>query len=126
VFIDALSWLGQARSSGDPQPRGVLPKEAETSRSAEEDVRRLHSALCLSVGISICVLQSSQRSTQSTHVNKSRLRLLQSRQQLLNQLNEEAKKKLFEISQDKAKYQTLLEDLILQVRGFGHLVDLLT
>ncbi|KAI9018452.1 ATPase, V1/A1 complex, subunit E [Hyaloraphidium curvatum] len=55
-----------------------------------------------------------KRITQSTHVNKSRLRLLQSRQQLLNQLNEEAKKKLFEISQDRAKYQALLKDLILQ------------
>lgn len=52
-------------------------------------------------------------------MNKSRLRLLQSRQQLLNQLNEEAKKKLYEISQDKGKYQALLKDLILQVGAGG-------
>ncbi|KXS21230.1 ATPase, V1/A1 complex, subunit E [Gonapodya prolifera JEL478] len=55
-----------------------------------------------------------KRITQSTHVNKSRLRILQSRQTLLNQLMEEAKQKLFTLSADPKSYQVLLKDLTLQ------------
>ncbi|KAJ3341503.1 Exocyst complex component 5 [Gonapodya sp. JEL0774] len=55
-----------------------------------------------------------KRITQSTHVNKSRLRVLQTRQALLNQLMEEAKQNLFKLSADQTKYQKLLKDLTLQ------------
>ncbi|KAJ3111626.1 Dynein heavy chain 6, axonemal [Phlyctochytrium bullatum] len=50
----------------------------------------------------------------SNHVNKNRLRLLQARQQVLDELFEDAKSKLTAISSDPVAYQTLLKDLLLQ------------
>lgn len=57
----------------------------------------------------------SQQITKSTLANKTRLKLLSARQELLDKLFEEAKKKLSETaSKDKSKYETLLKDLILE------------
>ncbi|KAJ3105534.1 hypothetical protein HDU97_008013 [Phlyctochytrium planicorne] len=50
----------------------------------------------------------------SNHVNKNRLRLLQARQQILDELFAEARNKLLTISSDPSKYQALLKDLLLQ------------
>ncbi|TPX66044.1 hypothetical protein SpCBS45565_g04720 [Spizellomyces sp. 'palustris'] len=51
---------------------------------------------------------------QSNHVNKCRLKVLQARQQVLNELLADARSRLVEISNDRSKYQALLKDLILQ------------
>jgi V-type H+-transporting ATPase subunit E len=56
----------------------------------------------------------SQQITRSTVSNKSRLRILSARQELLNRLFEDANKKLADVSKDKKKYQDVLKNLILE------------
>jgi len=56
----------------------------------------------------------SQQITRSTVSNKTRLRVLSARQELLDDLFEKARKKLAEASKDKAKYQAVLKQLILE------------
>jgi V-type H+-transporting ATPase subunit E len=56
----------------------------------------------------------SQQITRSTVSNKSRLRILSARQELLDRLFEDAGKKLGDISKDKKKYQGVLKNLILE------------
>jgi len=56
----------------------------------------------------------SQQITQSTVANKTRLRVLSARQELLDRLFEEAAKKLHDVSKDKGKYQEVLKNLILE------------
>lgn len=50
--------------------------------------------------------------------NKSRLELLQTREQLLDEVFEAARGKITGIQNDKAKYKELLKGLILQVRSY--------
>lgn len=56
----------------------------------------------------------SQQITKSTLANKMRLRLLSARQELLNDLFEQAGKKLPEAAGDEAKYQDTLKNLLLE------------
>lgn len=57
----------------------------------------------------------SQQITKSTLANKTRLRVLSARQELLDQLYEDSAKKLSEsASKDKSKYEKVLKDLILE------------
>jgi V-type H+-transporting ATPase subunit E len=56
----------------------------------------------------------SQQITRSTVSNKSRLRILSARQELLNKLFEQAEKKLGDVSKDKKKYQSIMKDLIVE------------
>ncbi|KAF2994048.1 V-ATPase V1 sector subunit E [Curvularia kusanoi] len=56
----------------------------------------------------------SQQITRSTVSNKSRLRILSARQELLDRLFEDAGKKLGDVSKDKKKYQGILKNLILE------------
>lgn len=56
----------------------------------------------------------SQQITRSTVANKTRLRVLSARQELLDDLFERARKKLTEASKEKGKYQKVLKDLILE------------
>lgn len=56
----------------------------------------------------------SQQITKSTLANKVRLRLLSARQELLDQLFEDAATKLPEYTKDKGKYQAVLKNLILE------------
>ena len=56
----------------------------------------------------------SQQITRSTVANKTRLRVLSSRQELLDDLFERARKKLGDVSKDKSKYQNVLKDLMLE------------
>jgi V-type H+-transporting ATPase subunit E len=56
----------------------------------------------------------SQQITRSTVSNKSRLRILSARQDLLNKLFEDANKKLGGVSKDKKKYQDVMKNLILE------------
>ncbi|CAG8438587.1 12821_t:CDS:2 [Dentiscutata heterogama] len=58
---------------------------------------------------------------QSNLINKSRLKVLQERQQMLEELFGETRSKLKEISQNKDSYINLLKDLILQ--GLYQLMD---
>lgn len=67
----------------------------------------------VSIGPSGLVL--IQRSAQSTLTNKSRLRLLQQREQHLQDLFSDAKERLVKLSEDQAKYSQLLESSILEV-----------
>lgn len=56
----------------------------------------------------------SQQITKSTLANKMRLRLLSARQELLNDLFEQAGQKLPEQVKDKGKYQNVLKGLLLE------------
>lgn len=56
----------------------------------------------------------SQQITKSTLSNKTRLRLLSARQELLNDLFEQAAKRLASYTEDQAKYQSILKNLILE------------
>jgi V-type H+-transporting ATPase subunit E len=56
----------------------------------------------------------SQQITRSTVANKSRLRILSARQELLNRLFQDAEKKLSDVSKDKKKYQSTMKDFILE------------
>ncbi|KAF7553028.1 hypothetical protein G7046_g7217 [Stylonectria norvegica] len=56
----------------------------------------------------------SQQITRSTVANKTRLRVLGARQELLDSIFEDAQKKLADGSKDKGKYQKVLQGLILQ------------
>lgn len=55
----------------------------------------------------------SQQITRSTSANKTRLRVLQARQELLEQLFEEARKKIADKSKDKS-YDEILKGLVLE------------
>ena len=54
-------------------------------------------------------------SAQSTQLNKSRLRLLQRREEHLQSLFEKAREQLLVLSKDEGRYAQLLEGVILQV-----------
>ncbi|THY35227.1 vacuolar ATP synthase subunit E [Aureobasidium pullulans] len=56
----------------------------------------------------------SQQITKSTLSNKTRLRLLSARQELLDDLFEQANNKLADSAKDQAKYQDILKNLILE------------
>lgn len=57
----------------------------------------------------------SQQITKSTLANKTRLRILSARQELLDELFENSNKKLIETgAKDKGKYEKVLKDLILE------------
>lgn len=56
----------------------------------------------------------SQQITKSTLSNKTRLRLLSARQELLDDLFDQANNKLADITTDAAKYQDILKNLILE------------
>ena len=56
----------------------------------------------------------SQQITRSTLSNKTRLKVLSARQELLDDLFEQARGKLSSYSEDKAKYQELCKNLILE------------
>ncbi|KZF20827.1 ATPase, V1/A1 complex, subunit E [Xylona heveae TC161] len=56
----------------------------------------------------------SQQITRSTVANKSRLKILTARQELLNDLFDQANKKLEGYTEDKSKYQEILKNLTLE------------
>lgn len=56
----------------------------------------------------------SQQITRSTVANKSRIRVLSARQELLDNLFDDTRNKLANVTKEKGKYQTLLKDLILE------------
>ncbi|GKT62329.1 vacuolar ATP synthase subunit E [Colletotrichum tofieldiae] len=58
--------------------------------------------------------QMSQQITRSTVSNKTRLKVLGARQELLDNIFEDAAKKLSSATKDKGKYQTTLKNLILE------------
>lgn len=56
----------------------------------------------------------SQQITRSTLANKTRLRVLRARQELLDDLFEKARKQLQGVTKDKSKYQEVCTNLILE------------
>lgn len=60
--------------------------------------------------------QMSQQITRSTVANKTRLKVLSARQELLDDIYEAAEKRLGEATKDQKKYQEILKNLI--VEGF--------
>lgn len=58
--------------------------------------------------------QMSQQITRSTVANKTRLKVLSARQELLDNIFESAEKKLGDATKDKAKYQAILKNLMLE------------
>ncbi|KTW27434.1 hypothetical protein T552_02412 [Pneumocystis carinii B80] len=63
----------------------------------------------------------AQQILKSNIVNKSRLRLLKEKENILNEIFEEVKEVLFKFSEDEERYQELLKVLILQ--GFLQLME---
>lgn len=59
-----------------------------------------------------------RHSAQSTQLNKSRLRLLQRREEHIQDLFQNAREALLELSKDEGRYVQLLEGIIIQVRIF--------
>lgn len=57
----------------------------------------------------------SQQIAKSTVLNKQRLKILAARQEVLDDIFEEARKQLASIPEDKSKYSSLMEQLLLQV-----------
>lgn len=60
-------------------------------------------------------------SSKSNQTNKARLRLLQTRESLLEDVFEDARSQLNAIQEDASKYAELLKSLILQVRTQAHI-----
>jgi len=58
--------------------------------------------------------QMSQQITRSTVANKTRLKVLSARQELLDEIFESAEKRLGEAAKDGKKYQEILKGLILE------------
>lgn len=58
--------------------------------------------------------QMSQQITRSTMANKTRLKVLSARQELLDGIFEQAQKKLGDITEDKGKYEAVLKNLLLE------------
>ena len=56
----------------------------------------------------------SQQIARSTVTNKTRLKVLAARQQLLDSIFEKAREKLEDVSKDEEKYTTILKNLILE------------
>ena len=56
----------------------------------------------------------SQQITRSTVSNKSRIRILSARQELLDRLFDDSGKKLGDVAKDKKKYQGIMKALILE------------
>ena len=56
----------------------------------------------------------SQQITRSTLANKNRIKVLSARQELLDDLFERAHKKLGNVANDKAKYQEMCKNLMLE------------
>ncbi|KAI0542744.1 ATPase, V1/A1 complex, subunit E [Xylaria digitata] len=56
----------------------------------------------------------TQQITRSTVANKTRLRVLGARQELLDDIFDQASKKLADAAKDKGKYQTVLKGLLLE------------
>lgn len=56
----------------------------------------------------------SQQITRSTVANKTRLKVLSARQELLNEIFEQAAKKLGEATKDKKRYEDILKNLMLE------------
>lgn len=59
-------------------------------------------------------VEIQKRITQSTQTNKARLQQLQIRDELLEKVFEDAKKRLADVTQDTDKYSDILERLVLQ------------
>lgn len=58
--------------------------------------------------------QMSQQITRSTVANKTRLKVLSARQELLDGIFEQAEKKLKDATKDKGKYEDILKNLALE------------
>lgn len=56
----------------------------------------------------------SQQTTRSTVANKTRLKVLGARQELLDDIFEQAQKKLGQATKDKARYEEILKNLMLE------------
>lgn len=78
--------------------------------------RRCESIISAVAGGTARVEQAFGCSEASNQNNKSRLRLLQAREEKLEELFEEARKRLTSLDEDKGKYESVLKGLILQVR----------
>ncbi|KAF2257364.1 ATPase, V1/A1 complex, subunit E [Trematosphaeria pertusa] len=126
--------MSQIHSLSDDQVAGELKKmtafikqEADEKANeirikAEEEfaieksklVRQETSAIDSSYEKKFKQASMSQQITRSTVANKSRLRILSARQELLDRLFEDASNKLAEVSKDKGRYQGILKNLILE------------
>ncbi|OZJ04788.1 hypothetical protein BZG36_01879 [Bifiguratus adelaidae] len=65
--------------------------------------------------------QIQRKIYQSNQINKSRLKVLEEREKMLEELFQDARNQLASVSKDEQKYQTLLNDLVLQ--GFFTMME---
>lgn len=78
------------------------------SASASRPTRRSACASCASA------IALTTRSAKSTATNKARLRVLEAREQMLDDVFQTARKQLESVAQDGDKYAALLKNLVLQ------------
>ncbi|KAH8109498.1 vacuolar H+ ATPase E1 [Phellopilus nigrolimitatus] len=81
--------------------KAKLVKQAQHAIDAQSEKKRKQAEI-------------AQKITQSTQLNKSRLRLLQRREEHLQDLFSTAREKILELSQDEGRYTQLLEGVIIQ------------
>lgn len=74
----------------------------------------LHNSTCLSLSGNMYIITVDTISAQSNHINKARLKVLQAREETLNDLVASTRKQLYGVAADEAKYTQLLKGLILQ------------
>lgn len=95
-----------------------LVKEAQQSIDSqyEQKLKAAEVSVKMSVHIYIYAIYSlPPYRAQSNQTNKARLRILQRREELLQQLFEEARTEVLELQKDTGRYTQLLEGFIVQV-----------
>ena len=102
--------VGQARKAGAAGHRCAVREEAQGCRGCAKDVRLVSSLTHLP---HLCN-HISPHSAQSTLTNKSRLKLLQQREEHLQDLFQTAREAIDALAKDEARYVQFLEGVIVQ------------
>ena len=100
----------------------AMEKAREIEIKADEEfaieksklVRQETSSIDLTYEKKFKTAQMSQQITRSTVANKTRLKVLSARQEVLDEIFEVAGKKLGEATKDKGKYEEILKNLALE------------
>lgn len=116
-----VQWdIGEAGQAGAASYRCAVRKEAQGCRGCAEDVRLVRTRLS-SLTPDLRFFPVFPHSAQSTLTNKSRLKLLQQREEHLQDLFQTAREAIDALAKDEARYVQFLEGVIVQ--GFLSLLE---
>ncbi|PQE33855.1 V-type proton ATPase subunit E protein [Rutstroemia sp. NJR-2017a WRK4] len=101
-------------TTNPPSPPQPNPPSQEFAIEKSKLVRQETSAIDTQYEKKFKQAKMSQQITQSTLANKTRLKVLSARQELLDDIFEQAQKRLGEAANDKGKYQEILKNLMLE------------